>query len=298
MKTVQKSWEPLVFTPEEISGVSDNHVETLAQGNIPAIIIRGAYPQEQCRQLVERFYERGLVEGLPKPGEQIPEKPDFERVDIGTSLAKLGDRPDEFFESSRKTHELYATLFEGLDNPIKLLYETLSALSFGKTAVAAREDDGRLYGPAIFRCHMPHFGYKPHIDSVRLREKRTGYAVHRFGHQLAGIISLQTPERQEGDCDSILYHQSWNDDIDRLMQTEWKKGKAVAKAEFDRSAFDAYIQKREIATCTVSLNAGDMYFFNTELLHAVPAFRGHLPRIVEATFIGYSTDEPEIYVWS
>ena len=39
-------------------------------------------------------------------------------------------------------------------------------------------------------------GYAPHIDSVRHREKRTQYAVHRFDAQLGGILLLQAPERQ------------------------------------------------------------------------------------------------------
>jgi len=46
------------------------------------------------------------------------------------------------------------------------------------------------------------------------------------------------------------------------------------------------------------LEAGDMYFFNSELLHEIPRFYGNLPRIVMATFFGYSPDDPEIYVWS
>jgi hypothetical protein len=298
MTTSQQNWEPHECSISEIAQMADNPLGALAKGDIPAIIIRGAYSEEHCRQLVARFYDNGLVDGLPKPGETIPDKPAFERVDIGTSLAKMGDRPDKFFESAQKTRELYDTLFSGMDNPVELLYDTLSALSDGKTAVTAREPDGRQYGPAIIRCHMPHFGYRPHIDSVRQREKRTGFSVHQFDHQLAGILCLQPPERRAGDSDSILYHHGWSDEVDRLLQTEWEKGKAITKREFDRAAFNDYIGDHDIETCKVSLSAGDMYFFNTELLHEVPAFGGHRPRIVEATFIGYSSGNPEIFVWS
>ena len=43
---------------------------------------------------------------------------------------------------------------------------------------------------------MPEYGYAPHIDSVRHREKRTDYEVFRFGAQLGGILLLQAPERE------------------------------------------------------------------------------------------------------
>ena len=49
---------------------------------------------------------------------------------------------------------------------------------------------------------------------------------------------------------------------------------------------------------TVDLEQGDLYFFNTRLIHEVPAVEGDLPRIVLATFIDYSPDDPEVYVWS
>ena len=41
-----------------------------------------------------------------------------------------------------------------------------------------------------------------------------------------------------------------------------------------------------------------MYFFKSDSLHEVPGFAGSLARIVQATFIGYSEEDPEIMVWS
>ena len=43
---------------------------------------------------------------------------------------------------------------------------------------------------------------------------------------------------------------------------------------------------------------GDLYFFNTRLIHEVPGLPGELPRVVLATFIGYSQDRDEVFVWS
>jgi len=49
---------------------------------------------------------------------------------------------------------------------------------------------------------------------------------------------------------------------------------------------------------TISLEPGDLYFFNTRLIHEVPGIAGDLPRIVLATFIGYSSDCDEMFVWA
>ena len=46
------------------------------------------------------------------------------------------------------------------------------------------------------------------------------------------------------------------------------------------------------------LEQRDLCLFNTRLIHEVPAVEGDLPHFVLATFIGYSPDDPEVYVWS
>jgi len=295
---MESTWLPLGPSIERVLDVCDDPMGTLARGEVPALLVRKAYPPEQCREIVNHFYERGLVPGLPKPGELIPERPKIERVDVGTSLGNLGKKPEEFFEGSKATHELYETLFEGLNNPIDLMYGAMERLAPGKKAMVAREPDGRLYGPVIFRCHLPHWGYSPHIDSVRKREKRTNYEVHRFEHQLAGILLLQPPERSEGYCDSILHKCPWNDKVAEIMKTDLLGRRDKEGIVIDPKGFAKYAQENNIKNYRMILEAGDMYFFNSEMLHEIPRFDGHSPRIVMATFFGYSPDDPEIYVWA
>ena len=40
------------------------------------------------------------------------------------------------------------------------------------------------------------------------------------------------------------------------------------------------------------------YFFKTDNVHEAPGFGGSKARSVFCTFIGYSADQPEIFVWS
>ena len=81
---------------------------------------------------------------------------------------------------------------------------------------------------------------------------------------------------------SILHNCLWTPEVQPHMQTD----------------FYAYAERNGIESYEVDLEPGDLYFFNTRMIHEVPALAGNDPRIVLAAFIGYSEDDPEIFVWS
>ena len=89
MKTTVQPWNPLEGTVETVLEQHSNPMAELARGACPAIIVRGAFAPTDCRGLVARFHERDLVPGLPRPGEVVEGRGDFERVDIGTSLGNI-----------------------------------------------------------------------------------------------------------------------------------------------------------------------------------------------------------------
>ena len=64
-------WKPLEGNANELLRKNKNPMKALASGEIPAIILRNAYPSKLCSQLISRFYKRDLVSDLPKPGEPI-----------------------------------------------------------------------------------------------------------------------------------------------------------------------------------------------------------------------------------
>jgi hypothetical protein len=206
------------------------------------------------------------------------------RIDIGTSLGNLGNHPEEFFADARKTHALFASMFDGIQNPIEVLYSQLRRLAAAEDhrVLTAHEPDGRLYGPAIFRIHYGGFTYGPHFDSVRLREKRESYAVNRFEHQFAGVMCLQNTELGGQTAQSVLHRCLWTPEVNAVME----------------SAFHEYTAANNIPSVRVDLEPGDLYFFNTRCIHEVPGVAGDQPRAVLATFIGYSPHDPEVFVWS
>ena len=68
------------------------------------------------------------------------------------------------------------------------MYDALSQLAPSKEVKTAREPDGRLYGPAIFRVYHRETGHGPHYDSVAKRTKAFEYQISRFKHQFAGCF--------------------------------------------------------------------------------------------------------------
>ena len=301
-------WSPVEPDIESATSRFELPLEELAAGRIPALVFRNAWSAENCRNLVTRLIKEDL---LYNPAQPIPAKfqeqsipegyfsegkssvPSYaweeqrvsgkNRIDIGTSLGYRGSDQEKFFAHSAETHQLFDRLFAADPNPIKLLYESLEAYSVNKKVVTAHEPDGRQYGPAIIRAHYGGYSYKPHFDSVRLREKRDNYAVHQFEHQFAGVLVLQNSTANGRTAQGILHQCLWQPEIEPHLKA---------------GTFADHAAKKGIASVEVSLEPGDLYFFNTRGIHEVPGVAGELPRIVLATFVGFSADCDQIFVWS
>jgi len=285
-------------------------LDALALGDVAAIVLRGVFEPSSCSSLVDRLIERGH---LYDPSQPVPDKfldaavpegffsrttaeestgiehyrqqtrREHIRIDIGTSLGYRGEDREAFFDHSRQTHELFSRLFDKDCDPVSLIYGRLQELSVDKKVQTARESDGSLYGPAILRAHYGGYAYAPHFDSVRLREKRSDYAVHSFEHQFAGVLVLQNTSVGDRTAQGIIHHCPWEPEVDPCLEA---------------GTFHDYAAEKGIERVEVVLEPGDLYFFNTRMIHEVPGLAGVDPRIVLATFIGYSADREEIFVWS
>ena len=275
----QTNWFPAEPDLKTVCEVYSNPIYSLSQAEIPAIILRNAYSPAQCQGLIDRFTNMGLM----RDEADINSADKRTRIDIGTSLGNRGSDKTGFLAHAEATHHLFQFLFDGFNNPIDLIYESLSTLSPGKEVKVAREPDGSLYGPAIFRVHYETHSYKPHIDSVKYREQRTDYAVYRFEHQFAGVLCVQNADATGKGTQAILHRCLWSEDVQPHIAAE---------------TFDKYATENNIKNCQVNLEQGDLYFFNTRCIHEVPPVQGTRARIVLAVFIGYSPDDDEVFVWS
>jgi hypothetical protein len=276
---IATSWKPAEPDVQTVLARHSDPLRALADAEIPAIVLRQVYDPAHGQGLIQRFINWGLIRD-PNDTNSADKRM---RIDIGTSLGNRGNDQEGFLRHAVYTHKLFAHLFDDFTDPVKTLYDQLAALAGDKEVKTAREPDGRLYGPAIFRNHYTSHRYPPHIDSVRLREKRTNYAVHRFEHQFAGILCFQNAAHGDHVSETILHNCLWTPEIQPYVATD---------------TFNQYAQENQIENYRVTLAPGDLYFFNTRLIHEIPALDGTQPRIVLAVFIGYSPDDQEIFVWA
>lgn len=293
-------WPLLAPDVETILAAEPQPMQRLADGDVAAIVVRQAFPADECRRLVQRLIDEKLMYAADDPrvrekalknevvgkylGRAVnPDASRRKRIDVGASLGNFGHDRDEFFRQSAEAHALFDRLFAQRPDPIRAIYDTLQRLSPGKSVTTAYEPDGSRYGPAIFRIHYGGFTYGPHFDSVRNREKRSDYAVYRFERQFAGVLCVQNATLKGVSAQGIVHRQFWNEEVD-----------AVLKA----GRFHDYAAERAIPSVRVDLEPGDLYFFNTGMIHEVPGVPGEQPRVVLATFIGWSADDAEVMVWS
>lgn len=275
-----EAWAPAGPDLESVLARHPDPPRALAEARIPAILLRRAFDPAQCDGLIRRFIDRGL---MPDPEEHRRGSDPRTRVDIGTSLGNMGQDREQFLAHAASTHALFRTLFDGFEDPVRLIYDSLQRLAGEKQVTVAHEPDGRRYGPAIFRVHYGGHTYKPHIDHVVLREKRFAYGVSRFECQFAGVLCFRNAMADGRGTQAILHRCLWTPEVQPHIADD---------------TFHDFARENGIPNCRVELSPGDLYFFNTRLIHEVPAVQGEQPRIVLATFIGYSPDDPEVWVWS
>lgn len=295
---------------ESVFSLFESPLDALARGEVGAIVLRGVFSRTDCSRLVDRLIAEGHLydPGKPVPqrflAEAVPEgffsrstgdesegveyyhrrtEDTHVRIDIGSSLGYRGEDREAFFDHSRRTREIFAEIFDRDRDPVDLVYGKLQELSIDKKVRTARESDGSLYSPAILRAHYGGYAYAPHFDSVRLREKRTDYAVHDFEHQFAGVLVLQNTSVGDRTAQGIIHRCAWEPEIDPFLEA---------------GTFHDYAEDHGIERVEVVLEPGDLYYFNTRMIHEVPGVEGADPRIVLAAFIGYSAGREEIFVWS
>ena len=277
--STQSPWLPAEPDLPAVRTQYADPLRALAEGALPAIVLRNAYDPDQCAGLIQRF----LGWGLMRDPLDVNSADKRKRIDIGTSLGNRGHDKDAFLAHAVGTHEFFPHLFSGFADPVRCMYDALAGLANNKAVKTAYEPDGRQYGPAIFRIHYETHSYAPHIDSVRYRENRTNYAVYRFAHQFAGILCFQNAKHGVRSAQTIVHRCLWTPEI---------------QPHLTNNTFHAYAAEQQIEQYRVDLAPGDLYFFNTRCIHEIPPLDGNDPRIVLAVFIGYSPEDNEIFVWS
>ena len=304
------TWNPVEVDLHSITEAGEaGLIHQLASGSIPAAIFRQAMTPSDCDAIMQRLVDRELLfdtngeipdkfrrdsvpEGHYREGSSDEALKAWQneaqtehklRIDIGSSLGYRGSDREAFLAHAAESNRLFDSLFAGLEDPVGALYEGLCQIAPNKNVMTAVEPDGRQYGRAIIRAHYGGYSYAPHFDSVRRREKRTDYQAYRFEYQFAGVLVLQNTVLNGVSAQCRIHQCFWEPDVQPYLS---------------ENRFYEYAEMKNIPNADIILEPGDLYFFNTGCIHEVPGIAGEEARVVLATFIGYSPEDTDVFVWS
>jgi len=129
------NWPPLEFDFPTILARESHPLKQLADGDVGALIVRQAFPADDCVALIDMLIDEELMFAGDDPrvdqsalknkviGKYLgrgvnPDESPRKRIDIGTSLGNLGDDKELFFQRAAETHDLFTRLFADRPNPI------------------------------------------------------------------------------------------------------------------------------------------------------------------------------------
>ena len=288
-------WEPIDVDAANVDAIFASESDPLgavAEGRVPAVIIRGAFSARQCSSIIQMFIERGLMRDpkvSPADAEDYSVTADrvagygngtANRIDIGSSLvnwtrgALAKETPstrggtaendsanrEAFLAHSSKTKQLFGDIFPDPDNnPLRAFFGSMQSLATpaGKQVKVAYEPDGREYGPCIFRVHYDSWAYAPHINHIRLGDRLFNFDASRFVHQFAGLICMQNAEKSSkyggNSPGATIYRHFPTPDIDEMQQ---------------QGRFSDFVEQHGVPHTTLDIHEGDFYLFNAGFVRA------------------------------
>ena len=107
--TSETNWPPAEPDLKTVCEKYEDPIYSLSQAEIPAIILRNAYPPEHCQGLIDRFTNMGLMRDEADSNSADKRT----RIDIGTSLGNRGSNKLSFLSHAETTHQLFQFLFDG-----------------------------------------------------------------------------------------------------------------------------------------------------------------------------------------
>lgn len=264
-------------TPGEMNRHSDA-VDALYEGTLQGIVVRGLYPPEAMREVVEKL-----------EGGRHRFKPNFFPYVFRASLYGLPvdlSPPDleEYFRQAAAFREENLRLFSGLGDYESNVEKAFSALARGrKSQPPPGPKEGQVYTSATIRILPPGGKISLHVGNEA--NTRAPYnhlkTIVNFKVQLSFFLTLQRPEKGG---ELIVYSLRWGDPAIKIN----REGRSHMEHEihkYERQPFQ--------------FDAGDLLIFDGgRYFHEVTTVEGSKTRYTIGGFTGISRDDQSIYYWS
>ena len=270
------TWEAVVTTPDRVAEDYPDILHEMADLKYGAVIIRGFYTEEHCREVVDRIEQEPerfvtIKEFVNAEGEEIALRY------VGPGLGQYVDDREGFFRESRLADTKFDLLYGGLPDPRVMVREMLGRLLPGRQVIVAHED-GVPYGDAVIRMMLDGDASALHRDSAMTYFK--GWMVSQFPTQFSSLVCFQMPEAG-GELSVFRRRWSPEDDESRPEGTTGYTESVVAGA----------------GVCTIRPQEGDLYIFHPEVFHDIAPSHGSRARINQGIFIAISPRDSRVVTW-
>ena len=299
-------------------------LHALSRGEISAIIIRGAMKGLDLDVAVRRliYPADATASGSALPPQRLWQRRRGRGVGqlstIGAELHTYLDRgPAALVEEASRLRRAYE--LHGIAAPIAALHNTLRALAGERRVATARLDaKNATLGEGVFRMQGSGVHVPQHIDTLRAHRwntarncSRSKAAVHeakvqyaklarfpdpyRFDEEFSAVLMLQPAAANKSAhgaraADAALFDAHWTDLLRDCSIAGSSHGIGVNILGFGGAA------SRRGKAFNVSLDAGDLYVFNSNRVHEVLPIKGTQARLTFGAFVGYSASE--LRVWA
>ena len=257
-------WKPRVVDRSQACGIGPGR---LVSGKTPLVVIRNFYDKKSCQTAV------GRIKKLDQAGFQ-----NGKLMHIGPFLMAHVTDKKRYFEDAAKARTALEAVFDGISNPVQLIYETAASMFPGHSVSLARELQND-YSQAVIRIHEKGRSVPVHKDNVGY--EGTEYAVSDIDHQLSCVLHLQ---ESESGGELVMYDRRWTKTDERFRNIDF--GYSSDLVEYSRF-------------CRApGLEAGDLVIINPIYYHRVTEITGDTPRITLGMFLGFYGQDRKIVAWA
>ena len=297
-------------------------MKAIVDGEISCVIVRNVLTATDCERILYRLRDKELLKG-GLPGKEAMKYAWARRntqTDIGVSLH--GPSIETWKATAAAQNELFKSLFIDLPiNPLIKFRRVLDRLARGSgKRMSVPEDmlDGQRGTDAIIRSHHPgpKTAYAPHFDGFQQGPYTfTDFSRHYWvmrdapvynSHStLSAILVLQDEEEgTDGAC--TLQSRIYNASLDELVISRTEDGSPVyyvtgashwIGVHFNNELIYNFFEKRDVKSHTPRMRRGDMYVFSASRVHETFPILGSRNRINMATFMAWSDNEDEVYMF-
>lgn len=256
-------WTPL---STETQNISQKDFENILSGEIPALVVRDFYSENQCEEIIKKI--------------ETSKKTYFQKTKlehIGPFLMSFTTKKKDYFEKSKEFQKINHDIFEKIENPSTKIFNMIQKILPSFSISLAEQDEGH-FSPFVIRIHRKGKSIPIHKDNVTYEGKE--YEISKIDQQLSCVLHLQ---ESETGGDVIIYKNQWEKKDEKYRNIDFGYMPNVVSKEY----------------CKISnIKKGDLVIINPNYYHQVTKIMGETPRITLGMFLGIYNKKHKIVAWA